>query len=183
MARNKAFDPAIVLDRAMGRFWANGFDGTSTQDLMSAMHLGKRSLYDTFGNKHELYLRALAEYVRRVELVHAEVLDAEGSVVDRIAALLGSGLRLPDVTPPGCFAVNAGTASAHAPEVRSLVDQHFDRSTLRIAAALRQAGTDRADDLAVIVHTAWVGLRARAAAGLSGADQRAVAVEIAALVG
>jgi TetR/AcrR family transcriptional repressor of nem operon len=182
VARSKEFDPETALDRAMGRFWAAGYEGTSTQELMAVMRVGKRSMYDTFGNKRALYLSALDEYVRRAELVHQTVLDADGPVVDRIEALLCSGLRLPDATPPGCFAVNAGTDRGGDPDVRAIVDGHFERSTDRIAAVLRQAGGARAAALAPLVHTAWIGLRARSAAGLSEDGQQAVIRQIAALV-
>jgi TetR/AcrR family transcriptional repressor of nem operon len=180
MARSKEFDPDVALDRAMGRFWADGYDGTSTQELQTAMRIGKRSLYDTFGNKRALYLQALAEYVRRVELVHQEVLDGDGPVEARIEALLRSGLRLPDGTPPGCFAVNAGTDFGQDPEVQALVDAHHRRSTERIAAALTHAGAGH-PGLAPVLHTAWVGLRARAAGGLADEDQRTIATAAASL--
>lgn len=182
MARSKEFDPETALDRAMGRFWTDGYDGTSTQELMDAMRVGKRSLYDTFGNKRALYLRALAEYVRRAELVHEAVLDADGPVADRIEALLRSGVRLPDATPRGCFAVNAATDLGGDPDVRAVVERHFERSEGRIAAVLRQAGSEQAGALASVVHTAWIGLRARSAAGLPEGEQRKIAEQIAGLL-
>jgi len=62
MARPKEFEPDAALSAAVDVFWDRGFDGTSLDDLMVAMRVGRQSLYDTFGDKRELYLRALDAY-------------------------------------------------------------------------------------------------------------------------
>jgi TetR/AcrR family transcriptional repressor of nem operon len=62
MARPKEFDPPTALSAATGAFWRNGYEKTSLDDLMAAMHVGRQSLYDTFGDKRELYLSALEAY-------------------------------------------------------------------------------------------------------------------------
>ncbi|MEZ4403689.1 MAG: TetR/AcrR family transcriptional regulator [Kofleriaceae bacterium] len=62
MARPREFDRDAVLDRAMELFWARGFDATSMSDLVDHVGIGRQSLYDTFGDKHALYLAALDRY-------------------------------------------------------------------------------------------------------------------------
>jgi TetR/AcrR family transcriptional repressor of nem operon len=62
MARPKEFDPDAALSAAVEVFWRNGYEKTSLDDLMSAMGIGRQSLYDTFGDKRELYLSALEAY-------------------------------------------------------------------------------------------------------------------------
>lgn len=74
MARPKSFDPDTVLAKAMGVFWEKGYDAASISDLTAAMGINRFSLYDTFGDKHELYLKALDAYSVRVV----------GAMVDRI---------------------------------------------------------------------------------------------------
>ncbi len=66
MPRPKSFDPDAVLAKAMGVFWEKGYDAASISDLTAAMGINRFSLYDTFGDKHELYLKALDTYNRRV---------------------------------------------------------------------------------------------------------------------
>ena len=67
MARPKAFEPDTALTAAVDAFWDRGYDGTSLDDLMAAMHIGRQSLYDTFGDKRELYLQALDAYRRSTQ--------------------------------------------------------------------------------------------------------------------
>lgn len=62
MARPKQFDRDAALDRAIAHFADFGFEGSSTDELLSAMNLSRQSLYDTFGSKSELYLEALRRY-------------------------------------------------------------------------------------------------------------------------
>jgi len=62
MPRAKEFDPAAALALAVKVFWRNGYDGTSLDELVKRMHIGRQSLYDTFGDKRDLYLRALCAY-------------------------------------------------------------------------------------------------------------------------
>ncbi|HVK74135.1 MAG TPA: TetR/AcrR family transcriptional regulator [Kofleriaceae bacterium] len=65
MARPKEFDRDEVLGRAMQLFWSRGYEATSMADLVDHLGIGRQSLYDTFGDKHALYLAALDHYVER----------------------------------------------------------------------------------------------------------------------
>ena len=50
--------------RAMEAFWANGYDATSLDDLMSETGLSRSSLYNAFGDKLDLFIAALGTYAR-----------------------------------------------------------------------------------------------------------------------
>jgi TetR/AcrR family transcriptional repressor of nem operon len=62
MARPKSFDEEAVLDQAVQLFWERGYDGTSLADLETHLGLGRQSLYNSFGDKHALFLKALERY-------------------------------------------------------------------------------------------------------------------------
>ena len=62
MARPKAFDEQQALAAAMEVFWRAGYERASLDVLLPAMGISKQSLYDTFGDKRALYLKALAYY-------------------------------------------------------------------------------------------------------------------------
>ena len=63
---DKQFDPEIALDKAMQLFWAKGYGATGLTELLATMEIGRKSLYDTFGNKRALYIKALDRYSRTV---------------------------------------------------------------------------------------------------------------------
>lgn len=62
MARPKGFDTAAALERAMELFWQQGYAATSMEQLVAAMGISRQSLYDTYGDKHALFLAAIDSY-------------------------------------------------------------------------------------------------------------------------
>ena len=109
MARHKEFDRDEALRRAMEVFWSRGYEATSVGDLVEHMGINRQSLYDTFGDKHSLYLAALDRY-REVEGRRMfELLERPGPVKRALRELfegvvvcsLGGGERR------GCFVGNA----------------------------------------------------------------------------
>jgi len=82
----------VVINAIKQVFWEKGYEGTSYADLMAASGLHKGSLYQAFGDKRALYLRALADYdAMEVEAGVAMLLDPEnGTGTQRIEALLNA---------------------------------------------------------------------------------------------
>jgi AcrR family transcriptional regulator len=62
MGRPREFDVEEALDGALDLFWRKGYEGTSLSDLTEAMGITRPSLYATFGNKEELFRKALDRY-------------------------------------------------------------------------------------------------------------------------
>lgn len=62
MARTKEFDPDAALRSALDLFWERGYEATSMADLVEHLGIGRASIYATFGNKRDLYLKALDRY-------------------------------------------------------------------------------------------------------------------------
>ena len=63
MGRPREFDVDKALDLALQVFWRKGYEGASMADLTEAMGITKPSLYAAFGNKEELFRKALDRYV------------------------------------------------------------------------------------------------------------------------
>ena len=82
MARSKEFDPERALDKAMRLSWRSGYEKISLAALMHEMGIAKQSLYDTFGDKRSLYLRALAHYRERTNGEMQRMLNQIPSVKD-----------------------------------------------------------------------------------------------------
>jgi TetR/AcrR family transcriptional repressor of nem operon len=109
MARHKEFDREETLHKAMEVFWSRGYEAASIQDLVKHMGINRQSLYDTFGDKHALYLLALDRY-REVESRRMfELLEQPGSVKRRLRRLFEGVVEgsLCDRERRGCFMGNA----------------------------------------------------------------------------
>lgn len=85
---DKQFDTNVALEAAMRVFWARGFQAASLSELMAAMGIGKKSLYDTFGNKRQLFIKTLNHYVQiSCNDIRAE-LERSGSPLRNLNRLL-----------------------------------------------------------------------------------------------
>ena len=62
MARPQAFERADVLSSALQVFWQKGYDGASVQDLVEATGLNRGSLYNSFGDKADLFAEVMELY-------------------------------------------------------------------------------------------------------------------------
>src|SRR5213075_2124987 len=91
MARHKEFDRDEALQKAMEVFWSRGYEAASIQELVEHMGINRQSLYDTFGDKHALYLKALDRY-REVESRKLFELLGRGGSVKKAFRQLFSGV-------------------------------------------------------------------------------------------
>jgi TetR/AcrR family transcriptional regulator, transcriptional repressor for nem operon len=109
MARHKEFDRDEALQKAMEVFWARGFEAASINDLVSHMGINRQSLYDTFGDKHALYLQALDRYHEVEGRKMFELLERPGSVKKALRRLFQNVVEgsFCDGQRRGCFMGNA----------------------------------------------------------------------------
>ncbi|MGO4809575.1 TetR/AcrR family transcriptional regulator [Cupriavidus sp. 2MCAB6] len=113
MARPREFDEQQVLEAAGDAFWANGFEATSTRDLVKCTGLTQPSLYNAFGDKRGLFLRALEHYLERT--LHERIARLESSQTPghAIASFFGEIVdrSVADARHRGCMLVNAAVES------------------------------------------------------------------------
>jgi TetR/AcrR family transcriptional regulator, transcriptional repressor for nem operon len=108
MARPREFDRDEALERATGVFWAKGYAPTSTDDLLTAMGIGRQSLYNAFQDKRALYLEALERYQQTTTAGHLKRLNGTASPITGIKALLlGLISDNDDTRALGCMGVGA----------------------------------------------------------------------------
>jgi TetR/AcrR family transcriptional regulator, transcriptional repressor for nem operon len=88
MVRTKKFDPKQAFAAAMDVFWRLGYDNTSLDVLLTEMGIARQSLYDTFGDKRSLYLKALAHYRDETNASMRKLFSSAPTVKDGFAQLL-----------------------------------------------------------------------------------------------
>lgn len=122
MARPRQFDEAAALDAAIRSFWSRGYEATSVRDLASAMGITGPSLYNAFGDKRALYLKAIDHYVEHGFCARAGRLEQQRAPRAAIAAFFDEivALSLADAEHKGCLIVNAALETApHDPEFQA----------------------------------------------------------------
>jgi TetR/AcrR family transcriptional repressor of nem operon len=127
MARTKDFDESEVLAKAIKLFWQKGYNGTSMQDLVNGLGISRSSIYDTFGDKHQLYLKALGTYRQAQVAIRDRILNApvEAKVAIRQLMDLTIDQMMRDKQHKGCFLVNSAVETApHDKETSAIICQN-----------------------------------------------------------
>jgi TetR/AcrR family transcriptional repressor of nem operon len=108
MARTRQFDRGKALQAATRLFWTRGFAGASADDLVKEMGIARQSLYDTFGNKRDLYLEALRSYNAGNVSALIHILREEKSPREALKrVLLAPALVSQEEREMGCFGINS----------------------------------------------------------------------------
>lgn len=143
MARTKEFDPDAALQSALELFWRRGYEATSMADLVEHLGIGRASLYATFGNKHDLYLKALERYEESGLSVIVRELSQPGPALPAVRAVVrryaaeaaDERLRL-----NGCLITNtAAELAPHDPAAARRVERNWDHLETLLRSALVRA--------------------------------------------
>lgn len=167
MGRSKEFEESVVLQKAMELFWQQGYEKTSLNDLVEHMGIHRRSLYDTFGDKHTLFLKAIdcfSEFTKN--RLNLGVLHAK-TAKQAIQFIFDFMIEESGDKSLGCLFVNAATElAARDKEVEEKIKKAFMGLEHLIAECIRkgqQAGEIRCDYdaefLAENLHNALLGIR------------------------
>lgn len=125
MGRPRKFREDEALDAAMRVFWEKGYEGTSLDDLTSAMKINRSSLYSTFGDKEALFRRVMKQYSAGPLSFMSEALSLKTARAVVEALLRMSVKFLGDTRhPPGCLSIQGGLACGSGNEEvkRAMVD-------------------------------------------------------------
>jgi TetR/AcrR family transcriptional repressor of nem operon len=139
--RPKSFDETEVLSRAMDLFWQCGYARLSVSELLAHMEISRQSLYDSFGSKRGLFLRAIHHY-RDTQLTTAlALLERDGSPLENVKALMRYFENLAnDRRCRGCLVANTLVElGPHDPEIAQLLQATLDLLQASLHGALRSA--------------------------------------------
>lgn len=176
MGRNREFDVEEALDAALCVFWRKGYEGTSYADLTGAVGVERPALYAAFGNKEELFRRALARYYQRYldYLPQALQLPTAREVAAHLMhSAVDLNTRYPDHT--GCLGINGVLAgSDDAEPVRQALIDYRAAGEAQLRERFERAKaegdlpeTAKADVLAAFVMAVLHGIAVQAKAGFS----------------
>ena len=167
MARIKEYDENEVLQKAMVLFWEQGYEKTSIQDLVTHMGIHRRSMYDTFGDKHTLFMRSLDCYDEIIGTKIDSQIKALNSVKQAIRRLFEVAIYNDEKKPIGCLTVNTAVESSlHDGQIAEKVVDSFSKTEKLLNELLLQGQTSGeisrhhdAKKLSQFMHNSLVGLR------------------------
>ncbi|MBV7507916.1 TetR/AcrR family transcriptional regulator [Bacillus sp. sid0103] len=169
MARSKEYEESEVLDKAMRLFWEQGYEKTSMSDLVEHMGIHRRSMYDTFGDKHTLFLNVMDRYSDKLSADLANGVKLSKTATEALQFIFEFMIRLniDEDLPSGCLLVNSAVELA-ARDVD--VDTKSTQSFISAEQALKEiilwgqrdgefTSDYDAEELAEYLHNALVGIR------------------------
>jgi TetR/AcrR family transcriptional regulator, transcriptional repressor for nem operon len=183
MARPKSFDEDAVLNQAMELFWDHGYEGTSLADLETRLGLGRQSLYNAFGDKHALFLKALDRYRGNVGEAALARLTAQGAGLAAIRAFFRWSIE--SLTAPdgrrGCLVTNTISERAgqdpdallRCNQSRDVLERGFRRALVQAKDRGELADTLDVEATAMLLVVQTYGLNVMAKSGASAGELHA----------
>ncbi len=160
-------------------FWEHGYEGASLANLTDAMGISTTSMYAAFGNKAELFRKALERYTEGPGAYLAQALE-EPTALGVATTILTGTVRTTTrpAAPQGCLGVQSAlTASDSGRGVRDLLAAWRNNGCSRIRERFQRAvdDGDLSPDtnpglLARYVATLAFGIAVQAASGV-GRDE------------
>ncbi|WP_371529314.1 TetR/AcrR family transcriptional regulator [Streptomyces sp. NBC_01283] len=143
MARTKEFDPDAALQSALELFWRRGYEATSMADLVEELGIGRASIYATFGNKHELYLKALDRYAALQNPRLLGELSQPGPALPAVRSVVrrfGGEAASDEGRLNGCFITNtAAELGPHDEAATRCVERNWEYMETLLHSALVRA--------------------------------------------
>jgi TetR/AcrR family transcriptional repressor of nem operon len=151
MPRPKEFIPDEAVEKAMQVFWHKGYEATSMKDLLSAMNLNRGSLYDTFGDKRQLFLKVIDRYCHGFVGEKFSMLDQPGPALPILRRFIHGMIEggLADPQRRGCLIANTiMELSPHEKEIAGTLRQILtmaEDAFFRVLARAKQQGELNSD--------------------------------------
>jgi AcrR family transcriptional regulator len=190
MAGTRQFDEQEVIAIALDVFWRKGLNDATMQDLASATGVQRGSLYNAYGDKEAIFLKAYDQYAEQFLAAAGKAL-AEGDAAARLHSFFDMIVtNMTGGTPArGCLttrtALDAPICSTDVGQrVRGVLGRLEQLVAEAISSGSGKVSTADANRLARVVVTYTRGLAVMERAGYSRKQLReAAATFVNALVG
>ena len=185
--RPLAFNQDKALEAALNVFWTHGYEGASMAELATVLGINKPSIYATFGNKEELFRKALARYrAGPAAFVREAINEPTARLVVEKLLMQAVDFFSDKSTPNGCMIVQAaltgGQGSSTIQQELIVYRKNFEAS-FNERFELAQAQGDvppnvNTQQLAKYIATIHQGMSVQATSGATREELQAI-VEMA----
>ena len=169
MPRVKLFDENEVLAKAMNLFWKKGYAATSVQDLINHLGINRASLYDTFGDKEQLFKKSFELYRKNNIEGLKQFFDSQKNVRKGFERLFENAIEeaVNDQDRKGCFVVNTTTELVPNDDSIAVILENnksdFENMFFEYLQKGKEAGQIKTDkelkSIAALFYTLYNGLR------------------------
>jgi len=169
MPRVKLFDENEVLTKAMNLFWKKGYAATSVQDLINHLGINRASLYDTFGDKEQLFKKSFELYRKNNIEGLKQFFDSQKNVRKGFERLFENAIEeaVNDQDRKGCFVVNTTTELVPNDDSIAVILENnksdFENMFFEYLQKGKEAGQIKTDkdlkSIAALFYTLYNGLR------------------------
>jgi AcrR family transcriptional regulator len=138
--RPRTYDPSAALDGAAQVFWEKGFADASLDDLSAAMGMGRPSIYNAFGDKEALFMRALERFRETTGSSPLRAMDKQDSVREGLDAFFRQIVEYTTADPShlGCLLGSVAPVS-DIPDARRFLNENLADTEVLIAERLEAA--------------------------------------------
>lgn len=141
----------------MNVFWEKGYNGTSMQDLVDAMQINRSSLYNTIGDKQQLFHECVSSYADQVMEETRQKAQKEKSPLQALIKIIRDKSDWVIQSENGCLGVKTIFEVAQTDEtVRNLLcknnDVYLEFMTDLIQRAMDAGEIDDSEDAAMMAE-------------------------------
>jgi TetR/AcrR family transcriptional repressor of nem operon len=165
MARNVEFNEEAAIQKAMHVFWEKGYNGASLRDLTTAMQINSSSLYNTIGDKQELFVRCVQHYTDLRKQDWQQRLASDRPPLEVLVEYIHCAVDIIIEEENSCLAIKAAFEMATSDQrIRAILKadsdcgESFLKALLRKAIAQGAIQTDESPELlADYFNSTWKG--------------------------
>ena len=169
MPREAIFNKEKVVESAKNVFWLKGYNATSMQDLVDATGLNRSSIYNTFGNKMNLFQETLNLYQKEGSgffevLIHSNLngLKSISTVFERTLELM-----INDQERKGCMFINCHTEMGNQNiQLNNITSKNQELLVSHFSTMVKKGQKDgsislkqNSDELAIYLASSFQGFR------------------------
>lgn len=126
MPKSVLFDREATIKKVTDLFWEKGYNGTSMQDLVDVTGLNRSSIYNSYGDKFQLFKEALCNYQKSQNELLASV-QSEGRSPKAAIKMLFDGVwsEIKNGPSKGCFLSNCATELGNTdPRIHEFLEEN-----------------------------------------------------------
>ncbi|MCE7064057.1 TetR/AcrR family transcriptional regulator [Dyadobacter sp. CY326] len=166
MARTVEFDQHNAIEKALDVFWKKGYNGASMRDLTDAMQINSSSLYNTIGDKHQLFTECIKHYTQKRRIFLEQRAAGAASAVKALEQFFNDVAAVVIKDAHGCFAIKtAFEVSPNDHGIQGLLKEDNDFTHTFLCTLIKKAikdgemtdanDADMLADYIISTYTGW----------------------------